>query len=70
MALFPRLSVNWAPKPKQEPDPLLIAAHDLNEAKLDLLKAEKELEYWQNWVATCRERASRLRKHLIADDIL
>ena len=41
-------------------DPQLIAAHELNEARLDLLNAQKEFEYWQSMVPMLQGRCKRL----------
>lgn len=58
--LFPRISFDWSGEPPAQPDPQLAAAKELNEAKFDLLKAERELEYWVKMVDMLNDRIPRL----------
>ncbi len=51
----------FIPRPVQLPDPDLIIAQQIHETRLDMLKAEKELEYWRSQVPMLAQRYSRLR---------
>jgi hypothetical protein len=42
------------------PDPALVAARELNEARMDKLKAEREREYWISMVDMLNVRIDRL----------
>lgn len=50
------------PPPPPPPDPQLVAAHELNDARMDLLNAQKEHEYWQSMVPMLHGRIARLTK--------
>ena len=49
-------------EPKKR-DHTIVAAEQLHEARLDLLNAQKELEYWAGWVPTLQKRVQRLTTH-------
>jgi hypothetical protein len=65
--IFPRLAVYWTPKEPVVITPEMIAAEELRDARMDLLKAHKEREYWQSMVPMLEERIARL-KHFTTDD--
>lgn len=67
MKLIPRFSIDWSGEAEPQPDPQLAAAKELNEAKFDLLKAEKELEYWRSMVPMLHERIERLESRAGGD---
>lgn len=46
--------------PKSE-TPMQIVAREMNETHIDLLKAQKELEYWSSMVPMLNQRAARLK---------
>ena len=60
MKWFPNVSVSFDDKAPAEPCPSLVAAKELNEARMDKLKAERELEYWRNMSIMLNERIARL----------
>jgi hypothetical protein len=43
------------------PDPDMIIAQQIHETRLDMLRAEKELEYWSSQVPMLNQRLQRLR---------
>ncbi len=47
--------------------PEVVAAKDYNEARLDLLRAQKEREYWVSQVSMVQERISRLSRIVQVD---
>ena len=54
----------FAPPKIVLPDPNTVAAQQLHETRLDLLKAHKELEYWTRQVPMLVERQDRLMSTL------
>lgn len=54
--------------PKQ-PDPEMEAAKHLHEARMDLLKAHKEREYWAAMEVMLQERVSRLTTHAASTSV-
>lgn len=45
------------------------AEHDLRTARLQLLEAEKSLDYYQSLVQGLRRRVDRLRGHVMGDSL-
>lgn len=65
--IFSELKYLFIPRPIVPETPIQIVARELNETHIDLLKAQKELEYWQSQVPMLVNRNERLRRLLAMD---
>ena len=62
--MFQYLKNIYAPQPDS---PEVVAAKELNEARLDLLKAQKEREYWASMEPMLKARIARLTNVALVD---